>query len=648
MNNKKHVCAGALTCILLAAAPYAAYAEEKKLETFELDPVVVTASRVQRHAKDVSPAVQVITQSELQSVGATNLTDALHMATGVQIANNAGTGKKSPMIRGFDSRFSTILINGRRLASEPDQLYELNRITLANVERIEVVRGPMSALYGTEALGGIINIITKNSDTQSVTLSGDLGFYNQNDAKDQNYNFDFQSGQVGRFRYSLYASYRDNDPTYKSNGYTFEPYGNHKNFGGRIEYDLSKSEVLAVDISHEEEKTNEISARGPAALGSPLRRTLDDNQRNEQSISYTKKTDNTEVFFRFYNGLLKKNVDQLNNNTGNLMVPAGANASWVRAERTMRAFEGRLTRKASEKHTVTFGAEYRPEKFKGTSVNTGEDFFTVTYKGTTKTGSTANLDYYGVYLMDEWQVTPKFRAVTALRYDDSNKFESDWSPKLGLIYQFTDQSRVKFNAGHAFRSPTPNQLYNIDPQTKGNPNLKSEKANSFDVSYEKEFSRSGYKLTYFYNDVKDLIEVQNQMYQNIAKATIQGVEAEYLTQINDNWSWINSWAYLDATDDTTSQRLRGRARNLLSSRIAYSDNKYFSASFWGELYHDYLPTIPNISLRERSYVTWNIAGSYNLNKNTKLILGVNDIFDKQDEDANIIGRYAHLTVQFKF
>ncbi len=635
--KKKKLVTGALACFMAAANP-SAFAEEK-LETFELDPVVVTASKTPRHAKEVSAAVQVITKSEIESIGAANLEQALHLATGVQIGTNSGTGKKSPMIRGFDSRFSTILINGRRLAAEPDQLYELNRITLANVERIEIVRGPMSVLYGTEAMGGVINIIVRNSDTRSLLLSADLGTYG-GDNNPQNYNIDFQSGQTGRFRYSLYGSYRDNnDPMYKSNGLTYEPYGWHSNIGGRVEYDLSKTEVLALDIAYEEERTNEISN-----MANLNQQTLDNNRRNEQSLSYTRKTDNTELFFRYYNGVLDKDVDQLNKNTGQLLQPG----SWVRAERTMRALEGRLTRKVNDQHTVTFGAEYRPEKFKGTSVNTGEGIFNTTYNGVTKTGSTAWLDYFGIYLMDEWQATDRWRIITALRYDDSNKFESDWSPKLGLIYQFNDKSRLKANAGHAFRSPTPNQLYNNQPTSLGNPNLKSEKANSYDISYEQDYSRSGYKLTYFYNDISNLIEVQNNRYQNIAKATIQGIEAEYLTRFNNNWSWINAWAYLDATDDTTGQRLKGRSRNVLTSRIAYSDNKYFSASFWGELYHDYLPTTPTISTRERSYVTWNLAATYSLNKNTKFILGVYDIFDKMDEDANVMGRYAHLTVQFKF
>ena len=649
--RRKKLYASVLACLMLG--PTAALAQE--VDEFTLDPVIVTATRTERGAKEISAAVQVITREDMDNTGATNLADALSMMTGGQIVKNSGSGKKSVAIRGFDSRFSTILVNGRRIASEPDQLFELNRLPLTNIERIEIVRGPQSALYGTEALGGVVNIITRNSKDQSVMLSLGQGFYGHDSANAQNYDFSYQSGQTGRFRYSVYASLRENDAVYKSNGYTYEPYGQHKNFGASIEYDLSKTEVLTLDLSYEEERTNEIAFRAPSGI---YRRTLDDNRRNEQSLSYRRKTENTEVFFRYYQGVLNKAVNQLNHTTGNLMNPGSianpAVATWVRAERTMRALEGRLVRRLGDRHTLTIGAEYRPEKFAGTGVNTGEGLFGFTANGVTKQASTARLNYFGMYVQDEWQVSPKFKAITALRFDDNNKFGNDFSPKLGLIYQFDDTSRLKVNAAKAFRSPTPNQLYgNVNTQL-GNPNLKSEKSKSYDISYEKDFRRSGYKLTYFYNDVDNLIDLRatgvgaDRMYHNIAKATIQGVEAEYTTRFNEHWSWINSYTYLDATDDMTGTRLRNRAKNMFSSRISYDDKKNFTASLWADLYHDYLPADDAVSLRPRSYALWNLAASYKLNKNTKVILGLYNMFDKQDEDTGEIGQYFHATLQFKF
>ena len=637
--KKKKIVAGAAFCVLMAN-PYAAFAESER--TFELEPVVVTATKSVRNVKDVSAAVQVITKEEMEDIGATSLPEALSLATGLQMTGSQGLSKKSVYIRGFDSRFSMIMIDGRRLASEPDQAFELGRVPISNIERIEIIRGPQSALYGTEALGGIVNIITKNPKEQSVEINLSKGFYGHDSAETGNYDFSFNSGQVGRFRYSLYASYRENDVMYRNNGYTFSPYGYHRNFGGSMEYDLSKTEVLRFDMSQASERTHEIASTQNANF-----KTRDDNRRNEYSFSYTKKTDDTELFFRYYHGVLHKNIDQLNKNRGGLFGPT----AWQKTERTMRAVEGRLTRKLSDAHTVTLGAEYRPEKFSGTAVNTGKGQHIVHHPtGSSKMASTAWLDYLGIYVQDEWKMSEKFRMITALRYDDNNKFGSDWSPKLGLIYSFDDNSRLKINATRAFRSPTPNQLYQIAPNI-GNPGLQSEKSSSYDISYEKELSRSSYKVSYFYNNISNLIDIDStNTYYNINKARIQGIEAEYVTKLNANWSWTNSYTYLDAMDKTRDTRLRNRARNFVSSRFTYKDNKNFTASLWANFYHDYLPandvTIANHSAR--SYLTLNMSASYALGQNTKLVLTAYNIFDKRDNDALEMGRYIQTSVQFKF
>lgn len=638
--KKKRIVASAAFCAIMAN-PYAVFAESER--TYELEPIVVTATKSGRNPKEVSAATQVITKEQIEDIGATNLTEALSLATGVQVVGGSTTGKKSLSIRGFDSRFSMIMIDGKRLAAEPDQAYELGRIPISNIERIEIVRGPQSSLYGTEALGGIVNIITKNPREQSLNLSLSKGFYGHDNADTGDMDFNFNSGQVGRFRYSIYASYRENDAMYRNEGFTFSPYGYHRNFGGSVEYDLSKTETLRFDVSQASERTHEIANKN-AALGFQLR-TLDDNRRNEYSLSYTKKTDASELFFRYYHGLLHKKIDQVRVDNG--MMP-----NWVRSERTVRAVEGRLTRKVNDAHTVTFGAEYRPEKFAGTGIE-GDSGRTIWYNGQAKTMSTVWLDYFGIYIQDEWKVSDRLRLITVLRYDDNNKFGSDLSPKLGVIYSFNDASRMKFNAARAFRSPTPNQLYQ-NYNFFGNKDLKSEKANSYDISYEKEFTRSSYKLSYFYNDVKNLIALNGDpvrnTYYNIDKAKIQGIEAEYSSKLSDNWSWTNSYTYLDAKDSGTDERLRNRARGVISSRISYKDNKNFAANMWIDFYHSYLPSndITIANKEARSYMTVNMSANYALGKNTKLVLSAYNIFDKRDDDALEMGRYIQTTVQFKF
>ncbi len=627
----------AVTALLLLSAT--SYAEDLPAESFTLDEVVVTATRTEKTTKDVPSAVQVITKQTIEEQGAQTLDDVLRYATGIQLTRNGNaSGRSAVSIRGFDSRFSMILIDGKRLSSEIDQNYELDRIPLETIERVEIVRGPVSSLYGTEALGGVINIITKKSKTQAFTLDVGSGWYtNGHNGKDR-YSFAYDSGEIGKFSIQVSGSQVENDALFKSSGLTFEPYGTRKNINTTIDYRLSGSETLSFSKGYTEEATYEFVK--PASV---VIKARDYVERDENALSYTKKEQDSELFLRFYRSVMDKSLDQYNASTQAL-------ANWVRAKRTINAYEGRFTQTLNRQHRLTFGAEYRPETFRGTAVDTKEGYFTVVHpSGQTKTGSTAHLNYSAAYLQDEWNVDGRLLAVISMRYDDSNKFESNLSPKLGLTYKLTDAARLKMNVAQGFRSPTPNQLYQQAPTQKGNPNLKSETSHSYDISIEQDWAKSTGKLTFFNNDVSDMIDLvttsgSNKEYQNISKASIKGVEAEYTRLLSDRLSWSNSYTYLDAVNGATNERLQNRARHVLTSGLSYHNPQGFTANLQAQTFGSYLASPGG----EKSYSLWNLAMSQKLSDHHKLRIGIDNIFNKTDEDIPTLGTYIHGSVQYSF
>ncbi|WP_312519574.1 TonB-dependent receptor domain-containing protein [Anaerospora sp.] len=611
-------------------------------EEFDLPEVVVTATKTEMNVKDVPSAVQVITKEDIEARGARTLKDVLRFATGVNItrASNHPT-REAVSIRGFGSEYSMILIDGKRIVSEIDQSYELDRISMENIERIEIVRGPVSSLYGTEALGGVVNIITKKSTKQSFTVSSDNGFLTGGHGEAGRYNFAYDSGVQGKTSFMISGSSIDNNAVYKSDGSTYSPFGNRKNINARVDYKLSEQESLSLTAGYSEEDTNEYVQKG-------LTKNHDFNDRNEQSISYNRKTGEGELFFRYYQAVMNKNLDVLNPLTNTLKVPSGPKISYVEAKRTLKAFEGRYTQTYGSKHTMTFGGEYRPEKFRGTAVATGEGTFT-TSRG--KSGSTATLNYLAAYAQDEWMMSPKVLMITSLRYDDSNKFESSLSPKMGITYKAADDLRFKFNAAKGFRSPTPNQLYQNNSDKQGNPNLKSETSNSFDLSVERDFGTTTTKFTVFTNKVSDMITLQPTgvsgefKYQNINKATLQGVEAEIVRPIGDKLFWSNSYSYLEAVDDSAGIRLTNQPRHKITSRLSYNDKEGFSANLWADGYSGYLIDTGSRTSNQ-SFVLWNVALSKQIAPTSKIMLGVDNVFNKKDEDAALLGTYIHGGIQF--
>ena len=189
-----------LTAAVLSAISVPAYASARDGGTSVVtDEVVVTASRTEQEIKETPSAVEVITRADIDKMGAESLAQALKLALGIDIQENAMVGNRSAL-RGMNTNQTLILIDGRRVrtenTSETMNYYELQRVNIDDVERIEIVRGAVSSLYGSEALGGVINVIRKRpAEAQtSVTLDWTT---RQND---QGLRLD--SGKVGKWAFS--------------------------------------------------------------------------------------------------------------------------------------------------------------------------------------------------------------------------------------------------------------------------------------------------------------------------------------------------------------------------------------------------------------------------------------------------------------
>lgn len=146
------------------------------VEQVQTRDVVVTASRTEQLVKEAPAAVEVVTRDDIDKMGAENLAQALKLAAGINIMENGMVGQQVSL-RGMKTNQTLIMIDGRRIRTEEtDQTanyYELQRIDMNNVERIEIVRGAVSSLYGADAMGGVINIITKTPDKEQTTVSAD-------------------------------------------------------------------------------------------------------------------------------------------------------------------------------------------------------------------------------------------------------------------------------------------------------------------------------------------------------------------------------------------------------------------------------------------------------------------------------------------
>ena len=200
--KSKELVLRAMTLAVLLAPVYGVQAAD-----LETDTIVVTASKTAETIKAAPQAVEVVTAEDMKRMGATDLVSALQLADNVSLAESAMTGNQV-MLRGMDTKHTLILVDGKRIAGEDTDstanVYTLGRMSLDTVERVEIVRGATSSLYGSDAMGGVINIITKIPDKEGVTVGVNTGTRQQN-----NY-YRYDSGKTGALEFdhrrSIYQS----------------------------------------------------------------------------------------------------------------------------------------------------------------------------------------------------------------------------------------------------------------------------------------------------------------------------------------------------------------------------------------------------------------------------------------------------------
>lgn len=638
-----------LVPLLLSAEK--SYAESNDVQEFLLPEFVVTATKTTMKIQDVPAAVEVITAEDIKSYGAHVLKDVIGSATGTSIMRV--NGREALSIRGFDARYSMILIDGKRIPAEPEPLYELDRISLDNVERIEIVRGPVSSLYGADALGGVVNIITKKSaDKETFTLKLNQGILARTGDRTSRYAFTYDSGKREKYGIMLSGSRASTDASLKSNGTTYTPFGDRKNLNARVEYSPTAKETVTFTASRFEEDTREYAIM-QTAMGSVATDVHDTNDRTQYALSYQKDLPDGELYFNAYRSIWDKYNDTINRTDGQYL-------NSVYGYSTISGLEGRISKKISEDHQFTLGGEFRPELFRGTGIQTGQGTFTKVFHGKPYTGSEVKTNYSAIYLQDQWNISPKLLAVTSARYDDSDKFQSNVSPKIGLTYTPEPGWRVKFNAGQGFRVPSPNQLYlklNVTRNGKlvnllGNPALHPEDSTSYDLSVERETGSVKSKLTFFTSKITDMIDEAwvdsaTVQYQNINRATIQGIEGEISLPLSDRLSWSGNYTYLDATNDLTDTRLYNRARHKISSRLSYRPSDTVTANLWADSYLHYRYQPAASVSANASYTLWNLNVEKQLGKNQTVLFGINNIFNHRDDTLSVPGTFAHVDMTMK-
>lgn len=494
---------------------------------------------------------------------------------------NDDVSGKAVMMRGVDPSRVLILIDGQKMVGRVKGSIDLGQISLSNVDHIEIVKGSGSTLYGSDALGGVINIITqKPSNNGNVGASIEYGSFATFDPEFQ---VETKRNKIGLLVNGKYA---------KTDGFDLDKSTPHTNGQEAIKrYNLdtkltyapreSFQNTLTLGYMHERKQWIE------SEFFAPLQTTFvyDDYEWND----------------RYDAGLSSKLI--LSPKTD---IEAMAHGSYYDHDWSKYTRAGVLDDTSLTKDNIIEGSLLLNHSFRRNLImTTGADLSRAGLKSSQITSGDKNVIFGDAYLQMEWTVLNNIDLLPGVRWEQHSAYGNHINPSMNAKWSPSDRFSIRGSASRGFRAPSIKELYFIFDHSAagyivygGGNQLNPETSNNYSITAELNYDRRGlHRLTYFRNDLNNLIDFGLEgfsstywrgiyTYQNIYKARTEGLEWESKVKICSGWDLSFSYTYLRARDLTTKTDLVNRPRNTFKFRSFFNVPKWqTSLTLWGT-FHD--------------------------------------------------------------
>jgi len=572
-------------------------------DVYEYEKVTVTASRYQQNLDDVIPSVTIINRTDILNLQANNILDVLSLQQGIDIARNGGTGATtSVFMRGANSNHVLVLIDGMRVGSSFSGSFAWEHVPVSQIEKIEIVRGTRVSYYGSDAIGGVINIITRNQEKLYARYTGgsydshnfDLGFGNSNEKSQISVVF-------GSQKTDGFSATNDN------NLFSFDP----DNDGYENQ---SLSFNYSTDLNNQTLKLKMLHSNGDS----------DFDIGNSDSTERIARLSLKGIYFSDWNSELAigNNYNELKTQTQSSIFHSNRlNFDW-------------LLNKQVNNNFIGLGLTYRRENADFNNPNAPIVSFA------------ENRDNFALFT--NWQNNYKSNIFSLSgRFDNNSVYGNNFSADASWANRLSKKNVLNFSVGTAFHAPSINELFSpnfqgmvISPITgeslfafafEGNPNLKPEESINYEAGFKSSFSNTQqYNINIFYYKIDNMIDFQGPTFKpvNINEAAIKGLEATYSYQ-NSGLSVSINATLQKAKNSFTGDTLLRRPDQKANMSFDKNYNRFSIGSSIR-----YASKNPDFGILLDGYTVVDLRAAYAINKHWKVGFKLENIGDKEYQIIN--------------
>ena len=677
INMNKQLILKTLSLSVFTAMSFSTFSAETQDKTAQLQTIVITASSNAVDIKEAPASISVITSEDIEKQPVGSIAELLSKVPGVTGGiSPSGEGSKIKL-RGLPENYTLILVDGKRIGSSRDTNYrpdlgrqDLNWITPDMIERIEVVRGPMSSLYGSDAMGGVINIITKKIPNEwggNVTLnytqpttSSDLGSSLQTGV--------MVAGPLTDalgLRFTAGLTEREADKKYLAGSGTTG--SQDQNYNAMLHYKPSDNHAVSVEAGHSIQKNEKGSRINPATGAEVVTNWgVSELEHNSFSISHDGEwkigKSKLSAYYNDYDSSIADSKTKSNELIveGNLTIPFEAVFDQV----------------------LTVGGQWKKQEL--TNTDTIGTLPSGSWDGQSYTNPKVENKSWAFFLENNVTLLDNLKFTVGDRLDHDEKYGTHHSPRGYLVFSATDDLVIKGGVAKGFRAPTvkestpgaatqsggngcnglKGQVWK-DMETgqdltyvsggcymTGNPNLKPEESTNYEIGVNYTGFGTDFGLTFFHTDFKNKIAysplgVRNGVWftrnENIQSAVTRGLEMVANFPILDNLKWSNNATYfLKAENEDTGTTLLTTSKLTVNSSLNWQPidplNIDLSAQYLGK---QYLTEKTTTSTMQKPHTIVNLASNYKVNDNLTVRGGFTNLFDKNlsnGADAYLVER----------